>query len=398
MMSVQRNQKFKPGLISKILISIFIGVLCGLYMPEAFNRLLVTLSDLFAKYIGFIIPLMILAFVTSGIADLPAGAGKLLAVTVGLAYCSTLVAGSSAYAVAVKLFPSFISAADSAKIAAAADKSLAPYIKIVLPAVFDTISALVLAFVLGLCLSATNAKERNSAIYRGMKEFTDFIIIVLKNTIIPLLPLYVCGVFTDLARSGQVFAILSVLWKVFAVVIMLHLCCIALEFAIAGVFCGKSPLMLLMKQIPGYATALGTQSSAATIPVNLSCAESMGISAEIRNFTVPLCATVHMCGSMITITCCAVAVLLMNSLTVSFGIIFPFMCTLAVAMVAAPGAPGGAIMTALPFLPMIGIAPTLQALMISLYIAQDSFGTACNVSCDNALGLVVDKISGHSRQ
>ncbi len=394
-----RVQKFKLGLIPKILIGIFIGILCGLYMPETLNRLLVTLSDLFAKYIGFIIPLMILAFVTSGIADLPSGAGKLLVITIGLAYCSTLIAGTSAYAVAVKIFPSFISAADSAKIAAAAGKNLAPYIKIILPAVFDTISALVLAFVLGLCLSATNAKERNSAIYRGMTEFTCFINMVLKNTIIPLLPLYVCGVFTDLAWSGQVFAILSVLWKVFAIVIMLHLCCIAVEFVLAGTICGKSPLTLLIKQIPGYTTALGTQSSAATIPVNLNCAESMGISAEIRNFTVPLCATVHMCGSMITVTCCAVAVLLMNGLPVTFGIIFSFMCTLAVAMVAAPGAPGGAIMTALPFLPMVGIAaPALQALMISLYIAQDSFGTACNVSCDNALGLVVDKISGNRKQ
>lgn len=152
------------------------------------------------------------------------------------------------------------------------------------------------------------------------------------------------------------------------------------------------------RQSIGRAAALGTQSSAAAIPVNLRCAEANGICAEIRNFVVPLCANIHMCGSMITITACATAVCLMNSLPISLSTVIPFIMTLDVAMVASPGAPGGSIMTALPFLYMIfgheagDPNGPICALMVALYITQDSFGTACNVSGDNAIGVVVNAI------
>ena len=218
------------------------------------------------------------------------------------------------------------------------------------------------------------------------------------SVIIPLLPLYVCGTFIDMTKSGKTFAILGILWKVFLVVIIMHLICIFIQFCVAGAVSHKNPLQLIKNQIPGYTTALGTQSSAATIPVNLQCAAADGVSAQIRNFVVPLCANIHMAGSMITITACATAVCLMNQLPISLGTVVPFIMTLGVAMVASPGAPGGSIMTALPFLYMIFGAEAgdpngpICAIMVALYITQDSFGTACNVSGDNAIGVIVETI------
>ena len=183
---------------------------------------------------------------------------------------------------------------------------------------------MVLAFVMGLCLSTMRGKEISDSLYRGMSDFSVIIDKVLHVAIIPLLPLYICGTFVDMTCSGKTFAILSILWKVFIVVILMHLVCIVIQFTIAGAISKKNPLTLMKNQIPGYTTALGTQSSAATIPVNLECAKADGVSEEIRNFVVPLCATIHMAGSMITITACAAAVCLMNKLPISLGTIVPF--------------------------------------------------------------------------
>lgn len=201
-----------------------------------------------------------------------------------------------------------------------------------------------------------------------------------------------------MTKSGKTFAILGILWKVFLVVIAMHLICIFIQFTIAGSVSRKNPLTLIKNQVPGYTTALGTQSSAATIPVNLQCAEADGVCSQIRNFIVPLCANIHMAGSMITITACATAVCLMNQLPISLATVILFIMTLGIAMVASPGAPGGSIMTALPFLYMVFGAEAgdpegaICAIMVALYITQDSFGTACNISGDNAIGIIVDTI------
>ena len=333
-----------------------------------------------------------------GIADLSQGAGKLLLITVALAYGSTLIAGSASYLVSSSLFPHFMSEGALDQIAATADASLTPFFSITLEPVMDTLSAVALAFVMGLCLSSMRGKEMGNSLYNGMSDFSKIIDKVLHTIIIPLLPLYICGTFTDMTISGKTFAILSILWKVFLVVIIMHLICITIQFVIAGTVSKKNPFTLIKNQIPGYTTALGTQSSAATIPVNLECAKKDGVCEQIRNFVVPLCANIHMAGSMITITACATAVCLMNQLPISLGIIVPFIMTLGVAMVASPGAPGGSIMTALPFLYMVFGAEAgdpdgaICAIMVALYITQDSFGTACNVSGDNAIGVIVDTI------
>lgn len=389
---------FKLGLLPKLLIAIVLGIVIGQFLPVWFCRIVVTASSIFSTFLKFIIPLMIVAYVTMGIADLESGAGKLLLITVALAYVSTLIFGSMSYIVSSNLFPSFMSEGALEKIAATADASLSSYISLSIPPILDTLSAVTLAFVLGLCLSAMRGKSISDTLYNCMKDFSGIIDKVLHTVIIPLLPLYICGTFVDMTYSGKTFAILGILWKVFLVVIIMHLVAICIQFVIAGTISHKNPLQLIRNQIPGYATAIGTQSSAATIPVNLQCAAADGVSEQIRNFTVPLCANIHMAGSMITITACATAVCLMNRLPISLGTVIPFIMTLGIAMVASPGAPGGSIMTALPFLYMIFGAEAgdpngpICAIMVALYITQDSFGTACNVSGDNAIGVIVETI------
>lgn len=392
------KKKRKLGLVPKLIIAIVIGILIGQFLPEGICRLVVTLSGFFSNFLKFVIPLMILAYVTMGIADLSQGAGKLLLITVALAYGSTLIAGSASYLVSSNLFPHFMSADAMEQIAATAGISLSPYFSISITPILDTLSAVVLAFVLGLCLSTMRGKEIGNTLYDAISDFSSIIDKVLHTVIIPLLPLYICGTFVDMTRSGKTFAILSILWKVFIVVIIMHLVCITIQFIVAGTVSKKNPFSLIRNQIPGYTTALGTQSSAATIPVNLQCAEADGVCEQIRNFVVPLCANIHMAGSMITITACATAVCLMNQLPISLATVIPFIMTLGIAMVASPGAPGGSIMTALPFLYMIFGAEAgdpngpICAIMVALYITQDSFGTACNVSGDNAIGVIVDSI------
>ena len=391
-------KKHEIGLVPKLIIAIVIGILIGQFLPESVCRFVVTLSGIFGSFLKFVIPLMILAYVTMGIADLSQGAGKLLLITVLIAYGSTLVAGSGSYFVSSTLFPNFISADALAQIEATAGNSVDSFFSIALPPVIDTLSAVVLAFILGLCMSAMRGKEIGDTLYNSFKDFSTIIDKVLHKAIIPLLPLFICGTFVDMTKSGRTFVILGILWKVFLVVIIMHLIIITIQFAVAGAISKKNPLVLIKNQIPAYTTAIGTQSSAATIPVNLECAKNDGVSEEIRNFVVPLCANIHMAGSMITIVACATAVCLMNGIPIGLHTVVPFVMTLGVAMVASPGTPGGSIMTALPFLYMIfgkdlgNTDGPICALMVALYITQDSFGTACNVSGDNAIGVVVEAI------
>lgn len=393
-----KEKKFKMGLIPKLIIAIIVGILFGSFMPEWFNRTVVTLSSIFSTFLSFIIPLMIVAYVTMGIANLRSGAGKLLLITVALSYLSTLIAGSASYFVSSSLFPSFMSQGALEQIAETAEVSLSGYFSLSIPPILDTLSAVTLAFVLGLCLSTMRGKSIGDTLYNSMSDFSAIIDKVLHTVIIPLLPLYICGTFTNMTYSGKTFAILGILWKVFLVVIAMHLIYITIQFIVAGVLSGKNPITLIRNQVSGYATAIGTQSSAATIPVNLQCAKKDGISDEIANFVVPLCANIHMAGSMITITACATAVCLMYQLPISIGTVVPFIMTLGIAMVASPGAPGGSIMTALPFLYIVfgpeagDVNGPICAIMVALYITQDSFGTACNVSGDNAIGVIVDTI------
>lgn len=391
-------KKKKIGLVPKLIMGIIAGILIGSYAPEMVVQILVTASTLFSAFLKFVIPFIIIGFVTAGIADLATGAGKLLGITTGIAYGSTVVAGLLAFAVASFIFPSFIGAEAAAQIGNPEAGLLPPIFTIPLAPMVDVTAAIVFAFMLGLGISALRNNGKGETLYKMSQEFQEIVTKTLSTIIIPLLPLYIAGTFANITKAGQVWSILGVFWKVYLVVIPLHIIYLTIQFTAAGAISGKNPFKMLKNQIPGYLTAVGTQSSAATIPVNVECASKNGVSKEIREFCVPLCATIHLSGSIISVTSFAVAVLMMNGMDHSISTILPFILMLGIAMVAAPGAPGGAIMSALPFLPMIGIPSDggLASLMIALYLTQDSFGTAANVSGDNAIAVVVDHINSKS--
>ena len=390
--------KKKIGLVPKLIIAIILGIIIGSYAPKGVIEILVTISGLFAAFLQFVIPFIILGFVTAGIADLTSGAGKLLGITTGIAYCSTIIAGLLAYTVAITIFPSFINASVAEAIGDPNAGMLSPIFTIPLEPMLDVTAAIVFAFMMGLGISALRGRGRGEGLFNIAMDFQEIIKSTLAKIIIPLLPLYIAGTFANITFAGQVWDILKIFGKVYLIVIPLHIIYICFQFTLAGTYTKKNPIQLLKNQIPGYLTAVGTQSSAATIPVNVECAEKNGVSKQIREFVVPLCATIHLSGSIISVTSFTVAVLMMNQMNYSLAVILPYLLMLGVAMVAAPGAPGGAIMSALPFLPMVGIPSDggLASLMIALYITQDSFGTAANVSGDNAIAVVIDEINDKS--
>ena len=384
----------KIGLVPRLIIAITLGIVLGLVLPSPVIRIFVTFSSLFSKYLSFVIPFMIIGFVVTGISDLRQGAGKLLGITTLIAYVSTIVAGSLSYLMATNIFPKILNFTSFAAIEHPEKNLLTAYFEIPLAPMFDVTSAIVFAFIMGLSISWLRNNGEGQTTYNLFREFSKIITKLLSTSVIPLLPVYIFGTFMNMTYSGQMFTTLSIFLKVFVCVIILHILYISALFVFAGGISGKNPFTCMKNQIPGYFTALGTQSSAATIPINLECAKRNGTSPEIREFVVPLCATIHLAGSIITITSCVVTVLMMNNMAYDVTKVFPFILVLGVAMVAAPGAPGGAIMSALPFLGMVGIAANspLASLLIALYITQDSFGTAANVSGDNAIAIIVDWI------
>lgn len=388
------NKKaFTLGLIPKLIIAIILGTVVGLYCPEVVTKIAVTFSGIFGKFLNFVIPLMIIAFVAKGIADLSEGAGKLLLVTVGIAYASTLIAGSLSYGMAHSIFPRFISADMVQKIQQASEKNLEPFFELPLNPAIEVTGALVLAFMVGLCVSIMRTKKSGEYFYGLINEFNEMINMVLAKAIIPLLPFFIFGNFANMAYSGSVFAILSIFIRIFGCILVLHILYIFAMFVVAGGLTGRNPAKTFVKMIPAYLTAVGTQSSAATIPVNVECNRQMGVTRQIREFVIPLSATVHLPGSMITLTACVYTLLFMYDMPHSYGLILQFIAILGIAMVAAPGAPGGAVMSALPFLPVVGVASDspLATILISLYLTQDSFGTAANVAGDNAVSMLVER-------
>ncbi|WP_194191957.1 dicarboxylate/amino acid:cation symporter [Clostridium chrysemydis] len=381
----------KFGLIPKLIIGIILGVLIGSTMPKEFVRIFVTFNSIFGNFLGFIIPLIILGFVVSGIADLGSSAGKMLGVTTIFAYGSTIIAGLISYFVSSKTFPMFISQMQNVGDAKNPEESLlSPFFVVDMPPLMPVMTALLIAFLLGLGIASIKGKT----LYNMANEFQGIIEKVIKVVIIPLIPLHILGIFANMTYTGEVKTIFSVFWKVFLIILAMQFFIILIQFTIAGTLTKKNIFTLLKNQVSGYLTALGTQSSAATIPVNLQVAEKNGVSKGVREFAVPLCATIHLSGSTITLTACSIAVMLLNGMNYTFPQMLGFIGMLGITMVAAPGVPGGAVMAALGVLQSnLGFSEAQLALMIALYITQDSFGTACNVSGDNAIALLVDKVN-----
>ena len=377
----------KLGLLPRIVIAIVMGVLIGNVLPEGWVRIFVTFNYVFSQFLGFLIPLIIIGLVTPAIADIGHSAGRLLLLTVGLAYADTIIAGMLAFVTGTILFPQLIDA--EASMAVEKAETLLPYFQLEIPAILDVMAALVSSFVIGIGIAYTDSPT----LMKGFTEFRTIIEKTIQVAIIPLLPLYIFGIFLGMTFTGEAYHIIVVFAKIICIIFLLHIIILTYEFLIAGSLARKNPLRLLVNMLPAYFTALGTSSSAATIPVTLRQTKKNGVCDEIASFCIPLCATIHISGSMMKITCCALTVCLISGLPHDLPLFLHFILLLGVCMVAAPGVPGGAAMAALgPLAGVLGFSPEAQALIIALYIAMDSFGTACNVTGDGALAVIIDKL------
>lgn len=383
----------KIGLFPKLIISIILGIILGSILPETGIKAFATFNGLFSQFLGFAIPLIILGFVAPGIGDLGTGAGKILALTAGIAYASTVLAGLVAYFANAAILPMFLTPGSLGASFGNGSSALAtPFIKIAIPPLMDVMTSLILAFTVGIGIAVTNSKTIKSF----MNEFQNIITEMITGIIIPLLPIYIMGTFANMTYAGQVASILSVFSKVFILVLLLHFTIIVVQYVIAGSLAGANPFKLIKTMIPAYFTAIGTQSSAATIPVTLAQTKKNGVEDGVADFVVPLCATIHLSGSTITLVSCSLAIMMLNGMNYSFGTFVGFILALGVTMIAAPGVPGGAVMASLGLLQsMLGFNEALTSLMIALYLAQDSFGTACNITGDGAIAIIINKLSGH---
>lgn len=381
---------FKIGLLPKIIIAIVCGVVFGMFLPGEVVRVFLTFNGIFSQFLGFLIPLLILGLVAPAISDIGQGAGKMLLATTALAYFATVTSGLLSYAVSELTFPSLIDTQTTAA-SLATTEAMAPFFTVEIPAPMNVMTALVLAFTLGL----TTATMQSVALKNVMKDFMQVIIKTINVAIIPLLPIYIFGIFLNMAYTGDAARVLTVFVKIIGVIFVMHIFLLIFQYCVAGAFVGKNPFRLLGRMLPAYFTALGTQSSAATIPVTLRQTIANGVNKSIAGFVIPLCATIHMSGSVMKIVACAMALMMMQHISYDFVTIIGFILMLAISIVAAPGVPGGAIMASLGVLASIlGFTEADQALMIALYIAMDSFGTACNVTGDGSLALLIDKWFG----
>ena len=382
----------KLGLLPRLIVGLIAGIIVGKIGFIPLLRIMLTFNGLFGNFLQFVIPLIILGFVAPGIGDLGKKAGKLLAVTTVLAYGSTIVSGSLAFftnsILLRKILPAGAALAEGSHPEAGL---LSGYLTVDMPPIMGVMTALLMAFVIGIGIAVVEG----TTLKNFMNEIQTIVEKIITNIIIPFLPLYVAGIFANMTYAGEIVKIMSVFAKVFGIIIILHFVILLVQYTIAGTLAGANPLLLIRKMLPAYFTAIGTQSSAATIPVTLNQTKENGVNEGIADFTIPLCATIHLSGSTITLVSCSMAVMMLNGMPITFSGMFGFILMLGVTMVAAPGVPGGAVMAALGLLEsMLGFGPELTSLMIALYLTQDSFGTACNVTGDGAISIIVNRIAG----
>lgn len=338
-------KKIHIGLLPRIIIAIILGIAIGNFLPTPLVRLFVTFNSIFGEFLNFSIPLIILGLVTIAIADIGKGAGRMLLVTALIAYGATLFSGFLSYFTGAAIFPSLItSGAPLDEVSEA--QGILPYFSVAIPPLMNVMTALVLAFTLGLGLASLHS----DALKNVARDFQEIIVRMISAVILPLLPIYIFGIFLNMTHSGQVFSILMVFIKIIGVIFILHIFLLVFQYCIAALFVRKNPFRLLGRMLPAYFTALGTQSSAATIPVTLEQTKKNGVSADIAGFVIPLCATIHLSGSTLKIVACALALMMMQGMPFDFSLFAGFIFMLGITMIAAPGVPGGAIMASLGIL------------------------------------------------
>lgn len=384
-------KRLSQSLLFRVVLAIILAVICSQFFPEWLARVFATFNGLFGNFLSFFVPVLIFALITPAIAGLGRGAGKWLAITTGIAYTSTILSGFLAYALARGVYPAMLGGQTVAEnVADVSEGDLEPFFSIEMPPPFEVMTALLLAFCVGLAMTVV----KSDTIYKASRDLERVVMKIISAFVVPLLPLFIFGMFLGLGMNDNLLGTFVLFGQVLLLSIAMTVVYLIFQFVVAGLVTGVNPFKALVNMLPAYATALGTASSAATIPVTLRSSLKNNVDANVAGFTVPLCATIHLAGSMMKIMLFAFAIVFMADIDVSVGLAIGFVLMLGITMIAAPGVPGGAIMAAVGLLgSMLGFDDNQIALMIAAYVAIDSFGTAANVTGDGAIALIVDRFA-----
>lgn len=396
---IMKNRK--PGLLVRLLLGIVCGMLLGslggifhIQDQPAFIgmvRLFVTFTTLFSTFLSFIIPLLIISFVSVGLAELGKKANRLFGVTLLLAYGSTVIAGFLSFFIGKSILPSIISEIPGTSVQSTAFETL---FTIEVAPICGVMTALILAFLLGLGM----ANAKGHTLLECIRDLQGIITLTLNKIIIPLIPFYIAGLFCKIAAEGKLLPTIQMFIKLFVLILVFQWIYIAFQHLVASLVCRENKFKGIRNLAPAYFTALGTQSSASTIPVNLDSIKKNGVPNDISDFVIPLCATIHLAGDTICLVLGSMGILLASGINPTLMMFAPFILMLGVTMVAAPGVPGGGVMAALGLIAsMLGFTEPMQQLIISLHFSQDSFGTACNISGDQAIAYLVNHVDNHTR-
>lgn len=385
------KNKILHSLLFWVVVAIVLGFACSFFFPDWLARVFVTFNGLFSNFLGFFVPVLIFALIAPAIAGLGKGASKWLGITAGVAYGSTVLSGLLAWATGGVLYPKLLEGRDLITNVADPDEGgLAPYFTVDMPAPVEIMSALLLAFMVGLAMTAVKSDN----LYNVLDELNHVVLKVVVTFVIPLLPLYIFGTFLGLGMNENFGDTMAAMGVVLLLSVVMTIVIVLLQYLVAGVVAGVNPFKALKNMLPAYFTALGTSSSAATIPVTYKSTLKNNVDEDVAGFVVPLCATIHLSGSMMKIMLYALSIVYMASLDISSGQIIGFILLLGIMMIAAPGVPGGAIMAAAGLLQSnLGFDDSMLSLMIASYIVVDSFGTAANVTGDGAIALIVNKFA-----
>ena len=377
-------KKIAQSLPVRLLAGVIIGIAVGLISNESFMNIIVTVKHLLGQVITFCVPLIVIGFIAPSITRLGKSASRMLSVALVLAYTSSVGAALFSMVAGYTLIPhlSIVSSVDGLK-------ELPEVIfALEIPQIMSVMSALVFSVLVGLAVTWTKA-ERTAEL---LEEFQKIVLEIVTRVIIPILPIFIACTFCSLSYEGTITKQLPVFLKVIIIVMIGHFIWMTLLYTLAGIYSGKNPMEVVKHYGPAYITAVGTMSSAATLAVALRCARKSSVLREdMVNFGIPLFANIHLCGSVLTevFFVMTVSQILYGSIP-SLGTMVLFCLLLGVFAIGAPGVPGGTVMASLGLnTGILLFNDTGTALMLTIFALQDSFGTACNVTGDGALTLIL---------
>lgn len=380
-------KKFTHSLVFKLLVAILAGIFFGEVINNTIIGVVIPIRDILSSFISYMVPLIILGFITPAIVSLKENIGKVLSITLMICYLSSLGAALFSVAAGNALIPHLNIASHIGEGNTLPENPL----KISIDPIMPTMTSLVTAMLLGIATVVTKSETWENL----LKEFNNIVLFIVEKVVIAILPIYIFTSFTALSYEGVILSELPVFIKILLIVIIGHYIWLLLLYSIAGGISKTNPLEVVKHYLPAYLTALGTMSSAATLPVSLRCAAKANtLDPKIRDFAIPLCSNTHLCGSVLTETFFVMTVsqILYGHLP-SLQTMILFAMLLGIFAIAAPGVPGGTVVASLGLIiSVIGFDESGTALMLSIFALQDSFGTACNITGDGAIALMVTGI------